>query len=168
MIRSSSGVGAFLPVEGARGQLGEIAGEVIVVQLLRSGALDGEGGRADAGARQGVHGARAAASPGLAGEALARSESDEQHARGGEPRHVREQQCLAAASGEVSAGHGCGDPPAGGVIERTRLGCQLRLIEHPDGDALDGELGQSLRPDVKIHSRCSFRATLARAALAPL
>src|SRR5262249_4236911 len=141
------------------------ATEVVVVQLLDRRALDGEGGACDARARERVQRCRTGPTPGFAREALARPQADEEHTLGLESRDVREQQGLAVPAAEIAAAEQRLEPAAGGGVDRPRLACELRLVEHTGNDAIDRELRQPLRPDLELHSFISSRAS---PALSPL
>ncbi len=91
------------PVQCGTDDFGHRAPEIIVIQLLRVGTVDGDGSTCNAGAGDRHHRGGPRLAPGLAREILFRAEAGEQYARGLDARKIGEQQRLARATWKVAA-----------------------------------------------------------------
>ena len=151
-LRLFGGLQIVHPIQRGTDDFGHRAPEIIVVQLLRVGTVDGDGNARNAGAGDRHYRGGPRLAPALAREILFRAEAGEQDARGLDARQIGEQQCLARAPRKVAARQQFFQFSGGRRVDALRLARQLPLLENAEDDAVHGERCQSLGPDLKLHS----------------
>ena len=108
------------------------ASEVIVVELGGRGPLQRDGGRRNAGTDQGGDGVLHRAPPAAAVELRFGAQAHQQQPSGGQSGHLRKQQCLAAAAGEIATRQHSSHPAAQAAVHRRRFRAQLAALEGAD------------------------------------
>ncbi len=139
-------------VQRSAGEFRDRPPEIVVIQLLRLGAVDGERTAGDARARQRRRRGRPGLAPAPAVIALLRPQPGEQHARGLDAGQIGNQQRVARAAGEVATFEQSFQPARAGRIHAARLAAELCLLEHAEDQALHTKCCQALRPDPEFHA----------------
>ena len=143
-------------VERVAGEFGDGAAEAFIGQQLGGRARQGQRQRGDARARGGADGGGDRAAPGLARELVLRrlalgAEADQQHAFGADAFEVGDQPGFAGLAGEVTALDEPRELFAAAQVEGLGFGGEFAVIVDADGDTIDGQLGERLRPDFELH-----------------
>ena len=138
-------------VERGAGELGDLTPEIVVVELLGLGTVDGDGAAVDARACERCKRRLAGAPPRLALELLLGAEPREQHPGGLDPGQIAHEQRLAGTADEVATPEQPLQPAAAGGIDRACLAAEFALLEHPEHQAVHRECREAFGPDTEFH-----------------
>ena len=155
--RFLAGLQVIDPIERRAGELCDRPAEIIIIQLLRFGAVDGDRTAGDARARQGRRRGRPGLAPAPAVIALLRPQPGEQHARGLDAGQLANEQRVARAAGEVTTLEQSLQPARAGRIHAARLAAELCLLEHAEDQAIHADSRQALGPDPEFHALSPHR-----------
>ena len=138
------------------GEFGDGATEAFIRQQLGGGAGQCQRQRGDTRARRRGDGGDDGAAPGLARDLVFRrlalgAEADQQHPFGAQAFEIGDQPGFAGLAGEVAALHEPREFFAATQVESLGFRGQFAVILNTDGDTIDGQLCERLRPGIELH-----------------